>query len=177
MFPFDDVIMHSRHSLAQKVSYILVVTFSFFPMSSFTASTIIFLAISEKFQINRDLSIPKIQIFKKNDLEYPRLRSWVGLYDMSYKTWCAKSWKKIFGKIQIFETHLLNLVDKMCKYEMDLANIEDNTEWTRFCRQTDRQTDRRTDRHTYEWTDEVKPVYPLQLCWSNRQSNSPGLRI
>ena len=32
----------------------------------------------------------------------------------------------------------------MCKYEMDLANIVENTERTRFGRETDRQADGRT---------------------------------
>ena len=36
----------------------------------------------------------------------------------------------------------------MCKYEMDPTSIVEDTEWTRFCPQTDRQT------------DELKPVYP-----------------
>ena len=40
-------------------------------------------------------------------------------------------------------THLLKLLDKMCKYEMDLASIVEDTEQTRFCPQTDK----------------VKPVY------------------
>ena len=39
-------------------------------------------------------------------------------------------------------THLVKLVDKMCKNEMDPASIvEEDTEQTRFCPQTDRQTD------------------------------------
>ena len=29
----------------------------------------------------------------------------------------------------------------MCKYEMDPARIAEDTEWTRFCPQTDRQRD------------------------------------
>ena len=39
----------------------------------------------------------------------------------------------------------------MCKYEMDLASIVEDTERTRFVLQTDRPTDK------------VKPVYPLPL--------------
>ena len=39
-------------------------------------------------------------------------------------------------------THLLKLLDKMCKYEMDLMSIVEDTE------RTDGQTDK------------VKPVYP-----------------
>ena len=54
-------------------------------------------------------------------------------------------------KFQIFKqtlhaTHLLKLLDKMCKYEMDPMSIVEDTERTRFCPQTDRQTDGRTDK-------------------------------
>ena len=38
-------------------------------------------------------------------------------------------------------THLLKLVDKICKYEMDAVSILDDTLRTRFCPQTDRWTD------------------------------------
>ena len=41
-------------------------------------------------------------------------------------------------------THLLKLLDKMCKYEMDPTSIVEDTEQTPFCPQTDK----------------VKPVYP-----------------
>ena len=41
-------------------------------------------------------------------------------------------------------THLLKLLDKIFKYEMDLTSIAEDTEWTRFCPRTDK----------------VKPVYP-----------------
>ena len=46
-------------------------------------------------------------------------------------------------------THLVKLLDNMCKYEMDPMSIVEDTERTRFCPQTDGQTDK------------VKPVYPL----------------
>ena len=64
---------------------------------------------------------------------------------------------KNLPKFQIFKqtlhvTHLLKLLDKMCKYEMDPTSTVENTERTGFCPQTDRQTDRQTDK--------VKPVYP-----------------
>ena len=49
-------------------------------------------------------------------------------------------------------THLLKLLDKVCKNEMDPASILEDTERTRFCSQMDRQTDGQTDK--------VKPVYP-----------------
>ena len=38
-------------------------------------------------------------------------------------------------------THLLKLLDKMCKYEMDPASIVEDTERAGFCPQADRQTD------------------------------------
>ena len=53
-------------------------------------------------------------------------------------------------------THLLKLLDKMCKYEMDPMSIVEDTERTRFCPQTDRRTDGQTDGRT----DKVIPVYP-----------------
>ena len=61
-----------------------------------------------------------------------------------------------FGEISKFfilkqplpATHLLKLLDKICKHEMDPTSIVEDTERTRFCPQTDRQTDK------------VKPVYP-----------------
>ena len=36
----------------------------------------------------------------------------------------------------------------MCKYEMDLASIVEDTEWTQFCPQTYRHTDMQMDRRT-----------------------------
>ena len=60
-------------------------------------------------------------------------------------------------------THLLKLVDKMCKYEMDPVSIVEDTERTQFCPQTDRWMDRQTDRRTDGEMDKVKLVYPLQL--------------
>ena len=54
-----------------------------------------------------------------------------------------------WSKQTLHATHLLKLLDKMYKYEMDSTGIIEDTERTRFCPQTDRQTDK------------VKPVYPL----------------
>ena len=56
------------------------------------------------------------------------------------RAWCAKSWdKKIrkFLKLEISKqtwhvTHLLKLVDKMCKYGMDAASIVEDTGQIRF---------------------------------------------
>ena len=41
-------------------------------------------------------------------------------------------------KQALHTTHLLKLLDKMCKYEMDLMSIVEDTEQTRFYPQTDR---------------------------------------
>ena len=51
-------------------------------------------------------------------------------------------------------THILKLLDKVCKYEMDPASIVEETDWTRFRPQMDTQAGK------------VKPVYPLQLRWA-----------
>ena len=50
-------------------------------------------------------------------------------------------------KQTLHATHLLKLLDKMCKHEIDPMSIVEDTDWTRFCPQTDRRTDK------------VKPVY------------------
>ena len=60
---------------------------------------------------------------------------------------------KNLPKFQIFwilkrtlhSTHLLKLLDNMCKYEMDPMSIVEDTEQTRFCPQTDRRTDGQGD--------------------------------
>ena len=61
----------------------------------------------------------------------------------------SQSYKfKEFAKISNFwilkrtlhATHLLKLLDKRCKYEMDLMSIVEDTERTRFCPRTDRRT-------------------------------------
>ena len=58
-------------------------------------------------------------------------------------------------KRALHATHLLKLLDKMCKYEMDLMSIVEDTEWTRFCPQTDRRTDGQGD----------ISIPPFQLHW------------
>ena len=71
---------------------------------------------------------------------------------------------KKFAKISNFfilkwalhATHLLKLLDKMCKYEMDPMSIVEDTERTRFCPQTDRRTDGQGD----------TSIPPFQLRWS-----------
>ena len=73
-------------------------------------------------------------------------------------------------KQALHATHLLKLLDKMCKYETDPTSIVEDKERTRFCPQTDRWTDGQTDGQT----DKVKPVYPpfkfgeaggLKMAW------------
>ena len=54
-------------------------------------------------------------------------------------------------------THLLKLLDKMCKYEMDPTSIVEDTKRTRFCPQTDGQGE--------------TSIPPFQLCWSGRYNN------
>ena len=49
------------------------------------------------------------------------------------------------SKRALHATHLLKLLDKMCKYEMDPMSIVEDTERTRFCPQTDRWTDGQGD--------------------------------
>ena len=56
-------------------------------------------------------------------------------------------------KWALHATHLLKLLDKMCKYEMDPMSILEDTERTQFCPQTDRRT------RWYQYT-------PYQLRWS-----------
>ena len=43
-------------------------------------------------------------------------------------------------KQPLHATHLLKLLDKMCKYEMDPMSTVEDTERTGFCPQTDRRT-------------------------------------
>ena len=50
-------------------------------------------------------------------------------------------------------THILNLLGKMCKYEIDPASIVEDTEWTPFCPQMDGPTDRRS------WTPPPPPPF------------------
>ena len=40
-------------------------------------------------------------------------------------------------------THLLKLIDKMCKYEMDPASIVEDTERSQFCPPPDSRTEGR----------------------------------
>ena len=55
-----------------------------------------------------------------------------------------KNWPKLHNvwilKTTLHATHLLKLLDKMDKYEMDLASIVEDTELPQFCQQMSRQT-------------------------------------
>ena len=69
-----------------------------------------------------------------------------------------RSKMKMFGicKITPYITHLLNLVDKMCKYEINLASIVEDTEQKLFCPQIDGQTHGRES--------SIIPPPPFQHC-------------
>ena len=72
------------------------------------------------------------------------------------ESYCIPSQKKTKSKLQslrirqsfiflilkqaLHATHLLKLLDKMCKYEMYPTSIVEDTERTRLCPQTDRRT-------------------------------------
>ena len=101
--------------------------------------------------------------------EYPILWLHVG---SQIKTRQSQSYKfKEFDKILNFwnlkntlhATHLLKLLDKIRKYEIDLASIVEDTERTRFCPQMDRRTDGQMDK--------VKPVYPPSAALSMEYKN------
>ena len=55
-------------------------------------------------------------------------------------------------KQTLHTTHLLKLLDKMCKYKMDPTNIVQDTERTRFCPRIDGQGE--------------TSIPPFQLRWS-----------
>ena len=65
-------------------------------------------------------------------------------------------------KRALHATHLLKLLDKMCKYEMDPMSIVEDTERTRLCPQTDRRTDGQGD----------TSIPPFQLRWSGGYNDS-----
>ena len=75
---------------------------------------------------------------------------WIQSQKMTKSKWQIQKIGQNFWilKRALHETHLLKLLDKMCKYEMDPMSIVEDTERTRFCPQTDGQTDGRTDRQT-----------------------------
>ena len=54
----------------------------------------------------------------------------------NFKTFVKNSNFGILAK-NLNATHLLKLLDKMYKYEMDPVSIVEDTEWTLFCPQMD----------------------------------------
>ena len=99
---------------------------------------------------------------------YPPAASWLPIVlshiGSQVKRRQSQSYKfKEFAKISNFlilkqtlhVTHLLKLLDKMCKYQMDSTSIVEDTGRTRLCPQTDRRT--RWNQYT-----------PFQLRWSGR---------
>ena len=63
----------------------------------------------------------------------------------------------------IHVTYLLKLLDKMGKYEMDLARIVEDTKQTWFCLQTDRRMDGQTDGGTDGQTVETSILLSTAL--------------
>ena len=51
---------------------------------------------------------------------------------------------KFFNFEKLHTPHLLKLLGKLCKYEIDPASIAEDTKRIRLCPQTGRRTDRRT---------------------------------
>ena len=81
------------------------------------------------------------------------------------------SQRKTKSKLQILQetlhaTHLLRLLDKMCKYEMDQTRTVGATERTRDVGQTYGRTDRQTDGRT-EWNQYTPPTNLLCGGYSN----------
>ena len=77
---------------------------------------------------------------------------------------CAKTSHFLILQQPIHATHLLKLLDKMGKYEIDLTSIAEDTERTQFCPQTEGQTDRLTDGQMDGRCETIIP--PFQLRWS-----------
>ena len=82
---------------------------------------------------------------------------WVILDPMSNEGKVKLTNLKNLPKFQLFHaTHLLKLLDKICKYKMDPMSIVEDTERTRFCPQTDGRTDRQGE----------TSIAPFQPRWS-----------
>ena len=107
---------------------------------------------SSKLQWTRTTRTPALWGYPPPPNDYPY--HWVILDPKSEEDKVKVTNLKIFWilKRALHETHLLKLLDKMCKYEMDPMSIVEDTERTLFCPQTDRRTDGQTDK--------VIPVYP-----------------
>ena len=57
----------------------------------------------------------------------------------------SSKFKELAKLLNVWNTHLLMLLSKMCKYKMGLTSIVEDTVRTRFCPQTDRRTNGQTD--------------------------------
>ena len=94
------------------------------------------------------------------------LRHTIGSYWIPSQSYKFKEFAKISNflifKQTLHWTHLLKLLDKMCKYKMDPANLVEDTERTPFCPLTDRRT--RWNQYT-----------PFQLHWSGGYNYTPAL--
>ena len=118
--------------------------------------------IIEEFQnYNSDILHRKLEQLECLHSEIPSAAPWLPIQVIhirsQVKTRQSQSYKfkKIaknanFGTLQetLHATHLLKLLDKMCKYEMDLTTTVGATERTQDAGQTDGRT------------DGVKPIYP-----------------
>ena len=96
----------------------------------------------------------------------------------SIESYWIPSQKKTKSKLQILRicqkflilkqtlhgTHLLKLLDKMCKYEMDPTNIVEDIELTGFCPQTDRWTSVLHIWYKYQVKLDALHSAPTYLC-------------
>ena len=71
--------------------------------------------------------------------EYPMITHTIDSYpipNQNKTTSKLQIWKICYKILEFckkkFATHLLKLLNKICKYEMDLASIVEVTEWPRF---------------------------------------------
>ena len=74
----------------------------------------------------------------------------------------------------LHKTHLLKLLDKMCKYKMDPTSIVEDTERTRFCPQTDRRTDGQGETSKQEIHPLSITKTSLRIIFLKFHTNLPG---
>ena len=98
----------------------------------------------------------------------------------------SQSYKfKKFAKIQNFwilkwtlhATHLLKLLDKMCKYEMDPMSVVEDTERTRFCPQTDGQGDTSIPPFQLRWSWGVEILWNFNFCLLSNIRCTSNIRV
>ena len=78
---------------------------------------------------------------------------------LQFKESAKASFFLILKKKTLHATHLLKLLDKICKYEMDQVSIVEDTERTPLCPKINRRT--RWNHYTL-WTSLKSGVYLLQ---------------